>query len=103
VRPSLYRNGIVALVPPRHRPAAREILADLGATLRAWVMAQLVAMVLLAILTAIALWILDVPYWLAFGIFTGFVALVPFFGTLASCSGATRLRIRTARPEQSRA
>ena len=84
VRPSLYRDGIVALVPPRHRPAAREILADLGATLRAWVMAQLVAMVLLAILTAIALWILDVPYWLAFGIFTGFVALVPFFGTLVS-------------------
>jgi predicted PurR-regulated permease PerM len=84
VRPSLYRDGIVALVPPRHRPAAREILADLGATLRAWVMAQLVAMVLLAILTAIALWILDVPYWLAFGIFTGIVALVPFFGTLVS-------------------
>lgn len=84
VRPSLYRDGIVALVPPRHRPAAREILADLGATLRAWVMAQLVAMVLLAILTAIGLWILDVPYWLAFGIFTGFVALVPFFGTLVS-------------------
>lgn len=84
VRPSLYRDGIVALVPPRHRPATREILADLGATLRAWVMAQLVAMVLLAILTAIALWILDVPYWLAFGIFTGIVALVPFFGTLVS-------------------
>ena len=84
VRPSLYRDGIVALVPPRHRPAAREILADLGATLRAWVMAQLVAMVLLAILTAIGLWLLDVPYWLAFGIFTGIVALVPFFGTLVS-------------------
>ena len=84
VRPSLYRDGIVALVPPRHRPATQEILADLGATLRAWVMTQLVAMVLLAILTAIGLWILDVPYWLAFGIFTGFVALVPFFGTLVS-------------------
>ncbi|MEK7668739.1 MAG: AI-2E family transporter, partial [Gemmatimonadota bacterium] len=84
VRPSLYRDGIVALVPPPHRPVAREILADLGATLRAWVMAQLLAMVVLAALTAIGLWLLSVPYWLAFGIFTGIVALVPFFGTLVS-------------------
>jgi predicted PurR-regulated permease PerM len=84
VRPSLYRDGIVALVPPRHRPLARAILADLGATLRAWVMAQILAMVVLGALTAVGLWILDVPYWLAFGIFTGLVVLVPFFGTLVS-------------------
>jgi predicted PurR-regulated permease PerM len=84
LRPGLYRDGIVALVPPRHRPAAREILRDLGVTLRAWVIAQLMAMVLLGVLTAIGLWVLDVPYWLAFGIFAGFAALVPFFGTLFS-------------------
>lgn len=84
LRPGLYRDGVVALVPPRHRPAAREILRDLGVTLRAWVMAQLTAMVLLGVLTAIGLWLLDVPYWLAFGIFAGLAALVPFFGTLVS-------------------
>ena len=83
-RPALYADGVVALVPPRHRPAARAILADLAATLRAWVMAQLMAMVVLGLLTAIGLWALDVPYWLAFGIFTGLAALVPFFGTLIS-------------------
>src|SRR5438309_750204 len=37
-----------------------------------------------AMLSAIGLWALNVPYWLAFGIFTGLVAVVPFFGTLAS-------------------
>lgn len=84
VQPSLYRDGIVALVPPPHRPLARAILSDLGGTLRAWVMAQLLAMVVLGVLTALGLWILDVPYWLAFGIFTGLVALIPFFGTLVS-------------------
>lgn len=83
-KPALYRDGAVALVPPRHRAAAREILGDLAATLRAWLMAQLMAMVVLGMLTAIGLWALDVPYWLAFGIFTGFAALVPFFGTLVS-------------------
>jgi predicted PurR-regulated permease PerM len=38
----------------------------------------------LAILTAIGLYMLDVPYWLTFGVFTGLVAIVPFFGTLVS-------------------
>ena len=84
LRPGLYRDGVVALVPPRHRPAARDILRDVGITLRAWVMAQLMAMVLLGVLTAIGLWLLDVPYWLAFGIFAGLAALVPFFGSLFS-------------------
>jgi predicted PurR-regulated permease PerM len=36
------------------------------------------------VLTGIGLYILDVPYWLTFGIFTGAVAIVPFFGTLVS-------------------
>lgn len=84
LRPSLYRDGIVALVPPRHRDAARAVLRDVAIALRAWVMAQLLAMVILAVLTAAGLWLLDVPYWLAFGIFTGLAALVPFFGTLVS-------------------
>ena len=41
-------------------------------------------MTTLAALTAAGLWLLDVPYWLAFGIFTGLVAVVPFFGTFVS-------------------
>ncbi|MBI1723009.1 MAG: AI-2E family transporter [Gemmatimonadetes bacterium] len=82
--PATYRDGILSLVPPRHREAARAILVDLGATLRAWVGAQLLAMVVLAVLTGIGLWLLDVPYWLAFSIFTGVVVMVPFFGTLFS-------------------
>jgi predicted PurR-regulated permease PerM len=41
-------------------------------------------MTVLAILTAIGLWALNVPFWLPFGIFTGLVAVVPFFGTLVS-------------------
>ena len=83
-QPALYREGMVVLVPPQHRDTAGRILRDVGATLRAWVVGQLLAMLVLAALTALGLWILRVPYWLAFGIFTGLVALVPFFGTLVS-------------------
>src|SRR5438045_9112656 len=41
-------------------------------------------MTFLAALTAAGLYILGVPYWLTFGVFTGLVAVVPFFGTLLS-------------------
>jgi predicted PurR-regulated permease PerM len=35
-------------------------------------------------LTAIGLYALRVPFWLPFGVFSGLVAIVPFFGTLVS-------------------
>ena len=84
VRPDLYRDFTIAVTPPRHREAAAEVITALSETLRAWTIAQLLAMITLAALTAFGLWLLDVPYWLAFGIFTGLVAIVPFFGTLVS-------------------
>lgn len=82
--PALYQEGLLALVPPRHRSFARAIVRDIAATLRAWVGAQLIAMVVLAGLTGLGLWLLGVPYWLAFAIFTGVVVSIPFFGSLFS-------------------
>jgi predicted PurR-regulated permease PerM len=41
-------------------------------------------MLVLGVLTTIGLWVLQVPYALAFGVFTGVVAIVPFFGTITS-------------------
>ena len=82
--PDLYRDFAIAVTPPHHRAAAHEVILALSETLRAWTIAQLLAMTTLAALTAAGLWLLDVPYWLAFGIFTGLVAIVPFFGTLVS-------------------
>jgi len=82
--PGVYADGLVALVPPWRRPLARSILADLRTTLRAWVVGQIVAMILLAALTTLGLWALGIPYFLAFGVFAGVAAIVPFFGVLFS-------------------
>jgi predicted PurR-regulated permease PerM len=82
--PQLYRDGIVSLVTPKHRAVAARVLDDVVATLRAWIGGQLLAMFVLGILTALGLLVLGVPYWLAFGAFTGLVAVVPFFGTIVS-------------------
>ena len=84
LRPDIYLDLVVTLTPPRHRDTARDVIRSATLALRAWTFAQLLAMFVLGALTALGLWILGVPYWLTFGIFTGTVALVPFFGTLVS-------------------
>lgn len=82
--PAVYVDGVVALVPPPRRLLARAILSDLNLTIRAWVLGQIIAMVLLAALTTLGLWLLGMPYYLAFGVFAGVAAIVPFFGVLLS-------------------
>jgi predicted PurR-regulated permease PerM len=84
LRPGVYREWLIALFPPVHRDLVRDVLRDLAGTLRAYIVAQLLAMTVLGVFTAIGLYVLGVPYWLAFGAFTGLVAIVPFFGSLVS-------------------
>jgi predicted PurR-regulated permease PerM len=84
LHPALYREWLIALFPPIHRDLVRDVLGDLGDTLRSYMVGQLLVMAFLAALTAIFLYVLDVPYWLTFGIFTGLVSIIPFFGTLLS-------------------
>lgn len=84
LHPALYREWLIALFPPIHRDLVRDVLSDLGSTLRSWMVGQLIGMFVLAALTALGLYALRVPFWLPFGIFTGLVAIIPFFGTLVS-------------------
>lgn len=84
LQPGVYREWFIALFPPRHRDLVRDILRDIADSLRAYIVGQLTTMTVLAILTAFFLWLLNVPYWLTFGVFTGMVAIVPFFGSLLS-------------------
>jgi predicted PurR-regulated permease PerM len=84
LQPGMYREWLIALCPPIHRDLVRDVLRDLADRLRDYIVGQLLAMTVLAILTAIGLYMLDVPYWLTFGVFTGLVAVIPFFGTLIS-------------------
>jgi predicted PurR-regulated permease PerM len=84
LHPGAYREWLIALFPPRRRDLARDVLRDVANTLRAWLVGQVLAMTILALLTAVGLRLLNVPYWLTFGVFAGAVAIVPFFGTLIS-------------------
>jgi predicted PurR-regulated permease PerM len=84
LHPALYREWLIALFPPIHRDLVRDVLGDLADTLRAYIVGQTMTMTFLGAITALGLYVLNVPFWLPFGIFTGLVAIVPFFGTLLS-------------------
>jgi predicted PurR-regulated permease PerM len=84
LHPALYREWLIALFPPIHRDLVRDVLADLADALRAYIVGQLLTMTFLGAITALGLYLLKVPYSLPFGIFTGLVAIIPFFGTLFS-------------------
>jgi predicted PurR-regulated permease PerM len=84
LHPALYREWLIALFPPIHRDLVRDVLAETADSLRAYIVGQLMTMTFLGAITALGLYVLNVPFWGVFGIFTGLVAIVPFFGTLLS-------------------
>jgi len=82
LHPALYREWLIALFPPIHRDLVRDVLSDCAGSLRAYIVGLLLTMTFLGTLTAIGLYLLGVPYYVTFGVFTGLATIVPFFGTL---------------------
>jgi predicted PurR-regulated permease PerM len=80
--PGVYREWLIVLFPPVYRDLVRDVLDGLGDTMRAYIVGQLSTMFILGGLTAIGLAAVGVPYWLTFGVFSGFAALIPVFGVL---------------------
>jgi predicted PurR-regulated permease PerM len=82
--PSTYRRGILHLVPHGGRAKAIEVMDATGVTLRRWLVAQLIGMVIIGALTTAALLLLDVRAAVALGIIAGILEFVPYFGPILS-------------------
>ena len=82
--PGLYREGALHLVPHRHRERAEEWLSTLRDTLRQWLIARLIAMVLIGLITAAGLTALGVKGAGALAVVAGLMEFVPFFGPVVS-------------------
>jgi predicted PurR-regulated permease PerM len=82
--PGVYRQGILHLVPHSKRERATEWVETLASTLRQWLVARLIAMVLIGVITGGALALLKVKGAAALGLLAGLLEFVPFFGPIAS-------------------
>jgi predicted PurR-regulated permease PerM len=82
--PRLYRKGILHLVPHKHRDRAGELLTALRDTLRQWLVARLMAMVIIGLITGGGLALIGVKGAAALGVLAGLLEFVPFFGPIVS-------------------
>ena len=82
--PTLYRVGLMALVPPEARPRAGVVLSRVATVLRRWLVTQMIAMLVIGVVTTIALLVLGVKPAVALGVIAGILEFVPTIGPILS-------------------
>jgi predicted PurR-regulated permease PerM len=84
INPRLYVEAAVRLVPPRRRGRAAEVIAELGTTLRWWLITRVVSMTAVGVLTAVMLAALGVPLAPLLGLIAFALTFVPYLGPIAA-------------------
>ena len=84
IEPSVYRRGLLHLVPRRLRGRTEEILTAIAVTLRKWLVTQLIAMIVIGAVTTIVLMTLKVRAAVPLGILAGLLEFVPTLGPVLS-------------------
>ncbi len=82
--PRLYYEGLLHLFPHAARPRAAEVLAAIGASLRKWLLAQLLMMVVIGVIDAVGFSLLGVKAALALGLIAGLLEFIPLLGPILS-------------------
>lgn len=84
ISPHTYRDGLLHLVPHNRRARAEDVLDEVGDTLRGWLTARLIAVVIIGVITGAGLAMLRVKGALALGLIAGLLEFIPFFGPIIS-------------------
>jgi predicted PurR-regulated permease PerM len=84
IDPKLYQRGLMHLLPHRHRERMEEVLSKVGMILRRWLVTQLIAMVVIGLVTGLAMWALGIRGAIALGVIAGLLEFIPFVGPIAS-------------------
>ena len=84
VQPYPVIDGFVALFPARRRGRVRRVLGEVYRAVQRWLLGQLVAMAFIGGSSAVALWMLGIPFALLLGLFGGLVSFVPYLGAVVS-------------------
>lgn len=82
--PDVYRGWMLAAVPAQTRPQVRLVLTEVATVLRKWLIAQLVAMVVIGVFSTIVLLILGVRAPFALGFIAGLLEFIPNVGPVLS-------------------
>jgi predicted PurR-regulated permease PerM len=78
-------DSALSLVPPRHRPRAREIGERLRSSWIGWMQGLLVDMTLTGVLLYIGFRIIDLDFAILWAVLAALFTVVPYYGAFASC------------------
>jgi predicted PurR-regulated permease PerM len=81
-QPSIYRTGLLFMVPARHRARATVIVDRIGDTLERWLIAQILTMAVVFLVTWIGLAAIGIQSSFILGIQAGLLAFIPTVGAL---------------------
>jgi len=82
--PALYRRGILALLPDRRRAQGAYVMDRVTVVLRKWLVTQLIAMLVIGVVTTVVLLLLGVKAAFALGLLAGLFEFIPTVGPLLS-------------------
>jgi predicted PurR-regulated permease PerM len=94
-------NAILSQIPPARRPRARAAAQHVSENIGGYVAGNLVISLICGVVTTVSLYLLDVPYSLALGVFMAVFDIIPLVGaTIGSfvvvASGLIFVDVRTA-------
>ena len=81
-QPSVYRNGLLFMVPARHRAHATVIVDRIDDTLERWLIAQMITMFAVFMVTWIGLALIGIQSSFILGVQAGLLTFIPTVGAL---------------------
>ena len=81
-QPSVYRRGLLALSPKKHRASVTVVVDRISDTLERWLIAQMITMAAVFLVTLIGLSIIGIDSAFILGIQAGLLAFIPTVGAL---------------------
>ncbi len=80
--PSLYKKGIVHLLPAKAKNKGSELINELSNVLKKWLKGQIIGFFFIAVLTGIGLLIIGMPLVLTLALIAGLLNFIPNFGPI---------------------
>jgi predicted PurR-regulated permease PerM len=88
-----WRDAAEDLIPPRFRDPFSRLFDESGRILESFVRGQLLIGLIMAVIYAVAFWLLGVPAWAGIALLSGLLNAIPYVGTLLGMFLATGLTL----------
>ena len=82
--PRVYHGWLLSMVPAASRAQARRVMAEIGTVLHKWLLTQMIAMVVIGVVSMTALLLLDVKAPFALAFIAGLFEFIPTVGPILS-------------------